>query len=703
MNTRLVQLLLSLSLGLLAFAGNAKAFDLQLQNGWTTAVFGNGKPEAFVSDGIVHLKGAIQSGTSSVAFTLPPSMRPATHVYTHVDLCNAAQGRLMIQPSGVVSVSEAGGGFGTMAQCFTSLDGVKFATSLAGSTPLALQNGWSNAPFGAANASARLIDGIVHLSGAVHGGTTGTLFTLPVEMRPATDVYVRVDLCDAHTGRLYIQPSGAVSVHALTDFARAQCFTSLEGASFAPAAAGFADQSLLNGWTNAPFGTSNAAASLGSDGIVRFKGAIGGGSTDHLFTLPTNLRSTHHAWIPIDLCSTKPGRLHVYPNGAVRVELANGIIFADAQCFTSLDGASFIPTREGFQPLSLLNGWFTNPFDTQTASVALYDGIVHFKGALTFGTTPVLFRLPVTVRPETSVYVAVDLCNAVTGRILIQSDGYVMVQTTTTFDDPECFTSLEGASYALTATGFTPLALQNGWTGSPFGTSAPTAAIVDGVVQLKGALSGGTANPAFTLPVSMRPAAPVYLPIGLVNAKKGRLMIDSQGQGWLYGLATFADAQGFSSLDGLKFAPASNTAFAPLSPTNGWTPSVFTEAPGATLVRDIVYLKGSISNGATINSAFTLPPVLRPEADVYVPVDTCNGNKGRLWIQPSGSVRVMELGGGETNANCFTSLDNASYAVPEASFAPALASGLLLLAGIRRRSARRAESAAKEVATPEAA
>jgi hypothetical protein len=43
-----------------------------------------------------------------------------------VDLCNATNGRLDIQPTGVVTVEAEGGTFGN-AQCFTSLDGASFA------------------------------------------------------------------------------------------------------------------------------------------------------------------------------------------------------------------------------------------------------------------------------------------------------------------------------------------------------------------------------------------------------------------------------------------------------------------------------------------------------------------------------------------------------------------------------------------------
>src|SRR5207249_2917910 len=144
-------------------------------------------------------------------FTLPAAARPATSVYVPVDLCNATNGRLFIQSSGVVTVQQQDPGFAN-AQCFTSLEGASFATSAASFTPLSLQNGWTNAPFSTSNAAVSLVAGTVHLQGAVATGPTSVLFTLPAASRPARAVYTKVDLCNATNGRLFIQPSGTVTV-----------------------------------------------------------------------------------------------------------------------------------------------------------------------------------------------------------------------------------------------------------------------------------------------------------------------------------------------------------------------------------------------------------------------------------------------------------------------------------------------------------
>jgi hypothetical protein len=100
---------------------------LALQDGWTGSPFGTAAPAARTISGIVHLKGAIATtGTNPVPFTLPAAFRPAGVVFVPVDLCNATNGRLQIEPTGVVTVQAEGGAFSNAA-CFTSLDGVSFA------------------------------------------------------------------------------------------------------------------------------------------------------------------------------------------------------------------------------------------------------------------------------------------------------------------------------------------------------------------------------------------------------------------------------------------------------------------------------------------------------------------------------------------------------------------------------------------------
>jgi hypothetical protein len=101
-------------------------------------------------------------------------------------------------------------------------------------TPLTLVNGWTNYGNGTASAAVANISGIVHLKGAIQtGGTNAVAFTLPLADRPAHHVYVKADLCAGVAGRLWITPRGSVTVQAAGPWSDAQCFTSLDGVSFA--------------------------------------------------------------------------------------------------------------------------------------------------------------------------------------------------------------------------------------------------------------------------------------------------------------------------------------------------------------------------------------------------------------------------------------------------------------------------------------
>ena len=313
--------------------------QLTLVNGWTDAPFTTSHAMVQEALGIVQFRGAIAGGSSSVAFTLPPAFRPAATVYVPVDLCNANNGRLIIQTSGVVSV-QAEKAFSD-AQCFTSLDGASFAPTPTGFTALTPVNGWVGSPFATASPAAKLIGSRVHFRGAIAtSGTNPRPFLMPASMRPATDVYFNVDLCNATKGRLHITPAGVVDVQAEAGFSNAQCFTSLDGAWYAANTTNFVPITpLMNGWSNAPFATSNAEA-FNAYGTVYLKGGIGSGTTGQAFTLPTRFRPITNVYVPVDLCNANKGRLFIQTSGLVTVQAETS--FADAQCFTSLDGVSFV-------------------------------------------------------------------------------------------------------------------------------------------------------------------------------------------------------------------------------------------------------------------------------------------------------------------------------------------------------------------------
>jgi len=257
-------------------------------------------------------------------------------------MCNATSGELNIAPTGVTQVISQGAT--ANATCFTSLDGVSFALSSSSFTTLTLQPGWTEFDNFFRKAAVRDINGIVHLEGEIKtAGTKPAAFTLPAGFRPSKNVYVLINLCTGSIGRLHITPSGAVTVQpeGTGNWWMVKCGVSLEGASFALSPASFTALTLQNGWMNAPYATSNAAV-RNISGIVHLKGAIWtNGTNADPFVLPAGFRPANQTFIPVDLCGGNNGRLNIQPNGMVTVEQQSGDPFSNAQCFTSLDGASF--------------------------------------------------------------------------------------------------------------------------------------------------------------------------------------------------------------------------------------------------------------------------------------------------------------------------------------------------------------------------
>jgi hypothetical protein len=324
-------------------------------------------------------------------------------------------------------------------------------------------------------------------------------------------------------------------------------------------------------------------------------------------------------------------------------------------------------------PLTLVNGWTGAPYGTNSPGVRqVDDGIVTFVGAISGGTADVAFTLPAADRPAGNVYVPVDMCNSTKGWLYIQSSGVVTVQAQGAFSDAQCFTSLEGATFALPTSGTTPLTLQNGWQGAPNGTSYPSVQIktnrftggsTPGSVHFSGAIANGTSSVAFTLPVGYRPSSTAYVPVVMCGTTKGRLIISSSGTVTLQSENSFANAQCFTSLDGAWFQlNGSSPYYHPLTLQNGWSAySWITATPAVDEDGTTVTLSGAIKTAGTNPVAFTLPSGFWPQNNVYVSVDLCNATRGRLWIQPNGVVTVQAVYGNFSNAACFTSLEGVSF------------------------------------------
>jgi hypothetical protein len=320
-----------------------------------------------------------------------------------------------------------------------------FAPAAANAAKLTLINGWLNSASGARPAAAKVVQGVVHFEGAISGGTNDEPFILPASMRPAATVYMKVGLCNAHNGRLYIQPSGDSFIEAEgEDLGEAQCFTSLDGASFAMSPDNYKPLKLKKGWHG--YGSTTPAA-RSVNGVVQFAGAMATSKRNPFaFKLPASMAPSATVYVPLDLCNATNGRLQIGSDGTADVEVETK--FSNAKCFTSLDGVQFAPDSTGFTPLTLINGWTNAPFGTRNAAVRISGGIVQFEGAIaTTGSSNNPFVLPAGFRPKKTVRVAVDLCNAHNGRLEIDKNGAVYIDAEKHFSSAECFTSLDGVSF----------------------------------------------------------------------------------------------------------------------------------------------------------------------------------------------------------------------------------------------------------------
>jgi hypothetical protein len=210
-----------------------------------------------------------------------------------------------------------------------------------------------------------------------------------------------------------------------------------------------------------------------------------------------------------------------------------------------------------------------------------------------------------------------------------------------------------------TVMSWTPLALAADWTPGALNTNVPASALLDGVVYLRGGMSGTGSGRPFQMPVGQRPAASVTLPVLFNNAVKGTLQIESDGFAYLLGDG--AAMSQFVSFEGLSYLV--NNGATAVTLQNGWTNAGAPwRNPTAAISAGVVHLAGAITTGGTTAQAFTLPASMRPAADVYVPVNLCTPRKGRLLVQSTGAVSVFAEGG-VSLAGCAVSLEGVTYPV----------------------------------------
>jgi hypothetical protein len=323
-----------------------------------------------------------------------------------------------------------------------------------------------------------------------------------------------------------------------------------------PATAGPTYLTLINSWRPSPSGTARPSISL-VKGIGHFKGAIwtkAGNNSSVPFVVPAPFRPASLVYFKTDMCNATNGRIYVAPDGTASVQAENDA--ANAKCMTSLDGATYAVSSEGFKLLKLRHGWQPYSGGTGIPAAHLVSGVVRFTGAMSSGSNAVPFLMPATLRPSARVYVPVDTSGATNGRLVIQTDGSVTVEGEFGLGSPTGFTSLEGVWYARDSAGFTPLALINGWTASTSDTATPAVKVINGVVHFQGAIetAGNNAVP-FVLPAGFRPAKNVFVTVDMCSATHGQIEIAPDGTTTVMAESAFGNAACFTSLDGASFHP----------------------------------------------------------------------------------------------------------------------------------------------------
>ncbi len=203
---------------------------LRLENGWKPglAAWQSGPPTYNVSDGMVHLSGALRlpAKGSAVFAVLPKSARPASKLYVSVLTADFSVGAISIDTDGRMEMQSASG------TQFTSLAGIAFTTATTGRATLHLIDGWQSgqAKYHTGAPAYSVTDGVVHLSGSLTqpAGGNSELAVLPAAIRPTHDLYIQVYTVSGDLGTVRIEPDGAVLASSHTG-TTASVFTSLAG------------------------------------------------------------------------------------------------------------------------------------------------------------------------------------------------------------------------------------------------------------------------------------------------------------------------------------------------------------------------------------------------------------------------------------------------------------------------------------------
>lgn len=344
--------------GTLQSAINGGWTTLTLINGWQAAGSSYHVPAVGKVNGVVVFRGALKATnpTSNVAFSLPAAFAPADHngfadsatVRVKIVLSGGAGGSLTYDPfSHTVSIGQDGlppSAIGSAAQTLTSLDGASFDVNVGSAVSAPGWDGYYTwrPNDGNFQGYVKNVDGFVRFQGLLHKTTDGDfnnfIFTIPSQFRPGNTIWVYANIGHPSNPNgwslVTIYPSGDVWVDG-TAGATWPSGVHLDGVSYSRTLTGTVALPLSNGWV--PY--SARQVRVGNfGGVVRLQGAISGGTSTTIGTLPSTLRPTKTVRLPT-IASGTTARITIDPSGAMTVDNPGGL--SVSTLFLSLDGVSF--------------------------------------------------------------------------------------------------------------------------------------------------------------------------------------------------------------------------------------------------------------------------------------------------------------------------------------------------------------------------
>jgi hypothetical protein len=227
-------------------------------------------------------------------------------------------------------------------------------------------------------------------------------------------------------------------------------------------------------------------------------------------------------------------------------------------------------------------------------------------------------------------YPAVEANNVVQPVVILPSGGVVVNAGN------NGFLSLENERVSSSATGWTPLVLQNGWHQAA-AVDQPSWSQDGSRIELRGGLSGGTTGQVIAqLPPNERPETAEWYAVVTADNVIGALVVHANGQ-----VVLQAGRSAFLALDGIRIPLAGKVSTTSLTLQNGWHQAPGVDPVGVTADgAGFATLSGGANGGSVGQVLATLPSSYAPSKDVWFSVVTANNVVEPLVVHPNGQVAL---------------------------------------------------------------